>query len=286
MIANNSIPYFPKAVRIVPGAVQDVALNQHYPMNQTAEIFLKKIDGQKNIATILDELQKAFPNVKTDMLTRDFYRLLENLVNHYLICFKTPIKDQALILFSLFWIRSGFRFFTGKRYTINGVHFFTIFVHLFAIILKRLCIVLFPLNTMVLLFALYLGQPEILIPIGLFDALIFGVFLSIAIHESGHLYALRRITKNPHMGCLVTSNLSYKIRRPAWENEAFISLCGPLVTTFLGISGIWLDILIHQPLVHLLILWMAIIFIFHSINLWPVLPDGKHLFRHLFASER
>ncbi len=42
MIANSSIPYFPKAVRIVPGAVQDVALNQHYPMNQTAEIFLKK----------------------------------------------------------------------------------------------------------------------------------------------------------------------------------------------------------------------------------------------------
>lgn len=273
---NKIRPVLPKGVTIHAGLLQDHALDQSYPINTTAETYLRLVNGTRTLRSIskllADQYQQPEEQVFYDML-----RLSKQLQSSYLLNFKV---DWSEMMFS--WLISLLHFIPpyviSRRYDIYRTKSFSlILVRIFPLVLMSMMPLLLMLAGFVMVFATLLQVT--LTVLGIYILLCMLVVLSITLHETGHLWAIRQ-KRGEAIGFLASSLLYIRIVRPKVaivQDEAFVGLAGP-ITPFL-ISLPLLCYHLYQPA------WInwAIISIFTLHGLQLILPnqDLKNIFEVL-----
>ncbi len=96
----------------------------------------------------------------------------------------------------------------------------------------------------------------------------------IALHETGHLYAVRRTTGNDLLGVVITRPIGIEVMRPPVPAaDSTIAAAGPLTPSVVDSVGALIGALSSVPVVVLAGLLLSV----HLLTLLPWLPDGKEV---------
>jgi hypothetical protein len=132
------------------------------------------------------------------------------------------------------------------------------------------------------------GAPLLLLGGGAARALVaplilcFVLLLGMSLHESAHLYVLRRRASDRWLGYLSFASIKVSIRRPRVEGEQLdhdVAVSGPLCPVICGVVLFALNAL--RP--SFILAASGLLLTVHVLSLLPPSSDGKKLFSYAFA---
>lgn len=260
----------PSRVLLQEGEIVDLALEQTHPLNETGYEIAVDLVESRTLEETAQRLQGKYQLTNSAAVAQvtDFALKLNrlNLLN------VRPAPDCRPLKKRIFDFVIGNQFRHNIRTEIAHQTLLAVIVITTVILLKswsRLLVLMYGLLTLgaILQFSSWLAWFGFIPPLFAF---------SIALHEAGHVAAVRYVTSSRHSYYLIVEPLSAAIvrRRSAdWRDEVVISLAGPLPVASLGALGIFAGLLSES--IHVILLSFP--FIFHVVSLFPLWGDGRNI---------
>lgn len=139
---DKSIPFLSKSVVLREKFIEDLAMREKYPINDTAFLFFSLVDGKKDVRSISNEIAHMYQKHQIDVLD-DVKNMIWKLQIHHLINIKESFLDRFwrfMIIFLHFmppkFIKRRFDVPKTKRYSI-------ILFYSFGVVLRALFAPLF-----------------------------------------------------------------------------------------------------------------------------------------------
>ena len=287
MIVECSRPRLLPSVQRSGNRMIDRALGRSIDLNDTAKYIVDGIDGTTSVREIASGLSKRY-GVEERKALADTTGLIEALYRGGLVHARPPWRYWlAYLAVTLRTFDAGFLrgvVFARKRVDIIGGGFLTIFAQ----VTLRISIKYWWLVAYMLLIGgaplLLLGggaARTLLAPLALCTVLLLGLSL----HESAHLYVLRRRASDRWLGYLSFTSFKVSIRRPRVESKELdheVAVSGPLCPVICGV------VLIALNAIHPIFLLAAsgLLLTVHALSLLPPSSDGKKLFAYVFAQRQ
>lgn len=280
MLTNKSIPAFPVDVVLKENCIEDLGLEKQHKIDRMAFYMLSKIDGKKTIEDLIEEIHDHFSDVKKKQIEKDLMNVFSLLEQHHLINFSNKLQDTLLSYFVTLTNRKYIP--SAKRYNIQTLSFPAMVLF----VLVRCAAQLLPLMVIVTLLSsipfIVSKEAEAMTVIFYSLCIFFAIAVSISIHETSHLYFLRRSLQKNSIGFLKIGFMSFKTIRPAVNEQLIVAVSGPMITGGFGIAGAWACLMISDPFFHLVGLVCSGIFLLHLLNLLPFFNDGSKLYNEIF----
>jgi Coenzyme PQQ synthesis protein D (PqqD) len=284
MIVDSRRPRLSPSVRRDGNRLLDRASGRSIGLNGTAEHIVYAIDGTRSVGEIASSLSERF-GVEERTALEDTSELIDVLRRGGLVRVRSPWSYRlaypviALRTFDVSVLRGVF---TKKRIDIRGGGLLVILAQ----VAFHVCVKYWWLVAYVVLVGgvppfLLLGgsaTQTLLAPLILCSVLLLGVSL----HESAHLYVLRRRAGDPWLGYLSFTSIKVSIRRPRTDRKALdheVAVSGPLCPVVCGVALITLNS-IHPSF---LVAASGLLLTVHALSLLPPSEDGKRLFSYAFA---
>jgi hypothetical protein len=287
MIVECSRPRLLPSVQRSGNRMIDRALGRSIDLNDTAKHIVYGIDGTTSVREIASGLSQRF-GVGERRALADTTKLIEALYRGGLIRARPPWRYWlAYLVVTLRTFDVGFLrglVFARKRVDILGGGFFVIFAQVAIRISVKywwLVAYMFLVGGAPLLLVGGGAAHTLLAPLVLCSVLLLGLSL----HESAHLYVLRRRSSDRWLGYLSFSSIKVSIRRPRVDSEELdheVAVSGPLCPVICGVVLIALNA-IHPSF---LLAASGLLLTVHVLSLLPPSSDGKKLFSYAFAQRQ
>ena len=287
MIVEHSRPRLLPSVHRSGNRMIDRASGRTIYLNDTAKHIVYGIDGTNSVGEIASGLSRRF-GVDERRALDDTTGLIEALHRGGLVRARSPFRYRLAYLIvtlrtlDVSILRGGA--FTRKRVDICGGGFLAIFAQ----IALHVSIKYWWLSAYLVLLG---GGPlvilgggaarSLLAPLILCSVLLLGVSL----HESAHLYVLRRRSSDRWLGYLSFTSLKVSIRRPRIAGSGLdheVAVSGPLCPVICGVALSTLNA-IHPSF---LLAASGLLLTVHALSLLPPSKDGKKLFLYAFAQRQ
>jgi len=266
----------------------DRATGRSIGLNDTARRIVYAIDGTRSVREIASGISERF-GVEERRALDDTKELIDTLHRAGLVHarpsygYRLAYLGVALRTFDASLSRVGP--LAGKRVYIRGGGFPAILAQVtFHVCAKYWWLVAYLVLVGGVPPFLLLGgsaAQTLLAPMILCSVLLLGVSL----HESAHLYVLRRRACDPWLGYLSFASIKVSIRRPRIDREELdheVAVSGPLCPVICGVALSTLNA-IHPSF---LLAASGLILTVHALSLLPPSKDGKKLFSYAFAQRQ
>lgn len=287
MIVECSRPRLLPSVQCSGNRMIDRALGRSIDLNDTAKYIVYGIDGTTSVREIASGLSQRF-GVEERRALADTTKLIEALHRGGLVRARPPWRYWlAYLAITLRTFDAGFLrgvIFARKRVDILGRGFLVIFAQVALRISVKywwLVAYMFLVGSAPLLLVGSGAARTLLAPLVLCSVLLLGLSL----HESAHLYVLRRRASDRWLGYLSFSSIKVSIRRPRVESKELdheVAISGPLCPVICGVVLITLNA-IHPSF---LLAASGLLLTVHALSLLPPSSDGKKLFSYAFAQRQ
>jgi hypothetical protein len=286
MIVDSSRPRLSPGVSRDGNRMIDRATRRTIGLNDAAGHVVDGIDGTRSVGEIASRLSERFGAEESRALD-DTTALIYHLHRGGIVRVRSPLRYRLVYLvvtlrtLDASVLRGGI--FVRKRVDILGGGFFAIFAQ----VALHVCLRYWWLVAYVVLMGgapLALvggGARSIVAPMILCSVLLLGVSL----HESAHLYVLRRRASDRWLGYLSFTSLKVSIRRPRIDGSGLdheIAVSGPLCPVICGVALSTLNA-IHPSF---LLAASGLLLTVHALSLLPPSKDGKKLFLYAFAQRQ
>ncbi len=284
MIVECSRPRLLPSVQRNGNRMIDRALGRSIALNDTAQHIVYGIDGTRSVGEIASGLSQRF-GVGERRALDDTTKLIETLYRGGLVRARPPWRYWLAYLvitlrtFDLSFLRGVVS--ARKRVDILGGGFLAIFAQVaLRISFKYLWLVAY--------IVLVGGAPLLLLGGGAVRALLAPLILcsvlllGMSLHESAHLYVLRKRASDRWLGYLSFASIKVSIRRPRVDSEQLdreVAVSGPLCPVICGVVLITLNA-IHPSF---LVAASGLLLTVHALSLLPPSEDGKKLFSYAFT---
>ena len=287
MIVESSRPRLSPSVHRDGNHMLDRASGRGIDLNDTAKHVVYEIDGTRSVREIASGLSERF-GVEERRALDDTKKLIDALHRGGLVRARPPYRYRLAYLvvtlrtLHLSLLKGGI--FARKRVDIRGGGFLAILAQIaFHVSVRYWWLVAYlVLLGGVPLMLLVGGAPRTLLaPLILCSALLLGVSL----HESAHLYVLRRRARNPWLGYLSFTSIKVSIRRPRIDREELdheVAVSGPLCPVILGVALSTLNAVYPS----FLLAASGLLLTVHALSLLPPSKDGKRMFSYAFAQRQ
>lgn len=287
MIVESSRPRLSPSVHHNGNRMLDRASGRSIDLNDTAKHIVHGIDGTRSVGEIASRLSERF-GVEERRALEDTTELIEVLNRGGLVRARPPYRYRLAYLvvtlrtLHVSVLRGGV--FASKRVDILGGGFLTILAQ----VALHISVKYWWLVAYVVLLG---GAPLLLLGGGVAQTLLvplilcFVLLLGVSLHESAHLYVLRRRACNPWLGYLNFTSIKVSIRRPRIDREVLdheVAVSGPLCPVICGVALSTLNAIYPSFLVAASGLLLTV----HALSLLPPSKDGKKLFSHAFAQRQ
>lgn len=284
MIVECSRPRLMPSVQRNGSRMIDRALGRSIDLNDTAKHIVYGIDGTRSVSEIASGLSQRF-GVEERRALDDTKKLIDALYRGGLVRARPPYRYWLVYLIvSLRTFDAGVLrgvVSARKRVDILGGGFLAILAQVaLRISVKYLWLVAY--------IVLVGGAPLLLLGGGAARALLAPLILcsvlllGMSLHESAHLYVLRKRASDRWLGYLSFTSIKVSIRRPRVDSKALdheVAVSGPLCPVICGVVLITLNA-IHP---NFLAAASGLILTVHALSLLPPSSDGKKLFSYAFA---
>ncbi len=265
--------------------IHDVASGRRVGINGGAHEIVSEIDGSRSVGQIAGEISHRF-GIGEDLALADTTALIRTMRKAGLLRVSNSSSDRLLGMFiavsSLDFSPVKDWLLEHKRVDVRGGSFLAIMAQVSRAMFlgfSWLAVYLTVLSGSLML--VLVGSPlyALAVPLGTYTTIVLGL----ALHESAHLYVLRRVTGNRSIGYLMLSRADARIVRPRVPDdvELAVAAAGPLVPTLCGAAFYAANALhptLYLPLV-------ALPFVLHALNLLPFAPDGRKLLMYANGSD-
>lgn len=287
MIVESSRPRLSPSVHHDGNRMLDRASGRGIDLNDTAKHIVYRIDGTRSVREIASGLSERF-GVEERKALDDTKKLIDALHRGGLVRARPPCRYRLAYLvvtlrtLHVSVLRGGI--FARKRVDIHGGGFLAILAQIALHISVRYwwLVAYLVLLGGVPLMLLVGGVPRTLLaPLILCSALLLGVSL----HESAHLYVLRKHARNPWLGYLSFTSIKVSIRRPRIDREELdheVAVSGPLCPVICGVALSTLNAVYPS----FLLAASGMLLTVHALSLLPPSKDGKRLFSYAFAQRQ
>lgn len=286
MVTRFSVPILAPGVQVAATEVHDTASGRRVGINESAREIISEIDGSRSVSQIAGEISHRF-GIGEALALADTTAMIRTLQKAGLLHVSNRVGDRLLGLIiavsSLNFSAAKDWLLDRRRVDVRGGSFPRIVAQVSLAMLIRfswLAVYLTVLGgglilTLVGSLAYALG-----IPLAAYATIVLGI----ALHESAHLYVLRRLTSDQSAGYLRLSRAEARIVRPRVGDdvELAVAAAGPLVPVMLGTVLYAVNPLhptLYLPLV-------ALPLVMHALNLLPFAPDGRKLWVYVNGSYR
>ena len=285
MIMDSSRPRLSPSVRRDGNCMIDRATGRSIGLNDTASQIVYAIDGTRSVREIASGLSERF-GVEERRALEDTKELIYALRRGGLVRARPTFGYRLaylVVVLRTFDVSLSRRVgpTARKRVDIRGGGFLAILAQ----VAFHVCVKYWWLVAYVVLvggvppFMLLGGSAAqtLLAPMVLCSVLLLGVSL----HESAHLYVLRRRACDPWLGYLSFASIKVSISRPRIYREELdheVAVSGPLCPVICGVGVSTLNA-IHPSF---LLAASGLILTAHALSLLPPSKDGKKLFSYAF----
>jgi Coenzyme PQQ synthesis protein D (PqqD) len=281
MITPSSRPRLVPGLQRRRGQLFDRAMRRRIEVNGVGEFIVGKLDGAASLSQIAGEVSAGF-GVGEQVALADVISFVEMLERYDVVRSGHPpgyyLKTLAISLLAPSASSTGAwrdLFSARQRVDVRGKRFAGILAQVSLRILLRhsVPLALLMLVSGAFIFALTRDLlSAVLIPAAVYVALLLGVSL----HESAHLYALRRRTANAHLGYLrltpIEMGVTYPSVRPAVNFR--VAMAGPLCPAVCGAVLYLANAFYPNPFLAL----GALLLVAHVLSFLPLFAsDGRHL---------
>ena len=287
MIVECSRPRLLPSVQRNGNRMIDRALGRSIDLNDTARHIVYGIDGTRSVREIASGLSQRF-GVGERRALDDTTDLIDALYRGGLLRARPPCRYWLAYLvvtlrtFDVSFLRGVVS--ARKRVDILGGGFLAIFAQIaLRISFKYLWLVAY--------IVLVGGAPLLLIGGGAARALLAPLILcsvlllGMSLHESAHLYVLRKRASDRWLGYLSFTSIKVSIRRPRVDSKELdheVAVSGPLCPVICGVGLITLNA-IHP---NFLLAASGLLLTIHALSLLPPSEDGKKLFSYALAQRQ
>jgi hypothetical protein len=281
MVVASSRPRLSPSVRRDGNRILDRASGRGIDLNDTAKHIVSEIDGRRSVRELASGLSERF-DVEERRALDDTTELIYALHRGGLVRARPPCRYRlAYLAVTLRTLHVSGGILARKRVDIRGGGFHAILAQVALHITVRYW---WLVTYLVLVggfpfFLLGGGAPQTLLaPL----VLCFVLLLGVSLHESAHLYVLRRRTSDPWLGYLSFASIKVGIRRPRIDTEQLdheVAVSGPLCPVICGVALITLNAI--RP--SFLVAASGLLLTIHALSLLPPSSDGKRLFSYAFA---
>jgi Coenzyme PQQ synthesis protein D (PqqD) len=285
MIIDSSRPRLSPSVRRDGNRMLDRATGRTIGLNDTARHIVDGIDGTRSVGEIASSLSGRF-GVEESRALEDTRELVYALRRGGLVRARPPFRYRLaylVVTLRTFGV-SKEGVFARKRVDIVGGGFLGIFAQ----VALHTSVRYWWLVAYVVLLG---GVPLALIGGGVARTLLAPLLLcsvlllGVSLHESAHLYVLRRRAPDRWLGYLSFTFIKVSIRRPRIvrkELEHEVAVSGPLCPVICGATLSTLNA-IHPSF---LVAASGLLLTIHALSLLPTSEDGKRVFSYAFAQLR
>ncbi len=287
MIVECSRPRLLPSVQRNGNRMIDRAVGRSIDLNDTAKHIVYGIDGTRSVGEIASGLSQRF-GVEERRALDDTTKLIDALYRGGLVRARPPRRywlaylAATLRMFDVSVLRGVV--LARKRVDILGGGFLAIFAQIaLRISFKYLWLVAYVV--------LVGGAPLLLLGGGAARTLLaplilcLVLLLGMSLHESAHLYVLRKRASNRWLGYLSFTSIKVSIRRPRVDRQELdheVAVSGPLCPVICGVVLITLNAL-HPSF---LVAASGMLLTVHALSLLPPSEDGKKLFSYVFAQRQ
>lgn len=266
------------------GEAFDKAMRRRIRLNGVAEFMMDGMDGTRPISRIADEVSAEF-GIPDAVALADTISFAEKLQEYGFVDAGSS-AGQSLRFAVLSLLVSGGSvqrrrtnpFARQKRVDVHGPSF----VGILAQVAPRVSLGLLSLAG---LLALVLGWSMLALADGVLYAVLvatgasFALVLGVSLHESAHLYAVRRLTGDENLGYMRISLVQISIIYPNLgpERNFWVAMSGPLCPVVCGVILYCVNVLYSTPLVAA----SALLLVAHTTSYIPVPgSDGTNLLEY------
>lgn len=281
MLTRFSRPRLSSSLERRTGEAFDRAMRRRIRLNGVAEFMMDGMDGTRSISRIAAEVSVEF-GIPEDVALADTISLTEKLQEYRVINAGSPVVQSLRFAILSLLVSGGPTpgrranpFAWQRRVDVRGASF----VGILAQVAPRVSLGLLSLAG---LLALVLGWSTLALTGGLLDAVLvatgasFALVLGVSLHESAHLYALRRCVGDENLGYVRVSPLQISIVYPNLQPEKnfWVAMSGPLCPVICGVILYCVNVLYSSPL----IATSALLLVAHASSYIPVPgSDGMNL---------
>jgi len=278
------VPYFPEGVKVMENSIYDYDLDVYVPINETARIMLRQVDGVKSLDECIDHLQSQF-QVERTRIANDFFMLLQSLNQKHLVNWRFESKSKLLskCLPIIFQYQKKY----AQRFTCHNNSFMMMFIQLCWIVFKK--IALFWGMFIILCLGSYaILENSIIWTVGyLFSVIYLSIIVSFALHETTHAYLHRMGNVRKGGGYIAADWLSVKFVRPfslSSKSKWYVTLFGPLIPGIIGVLGLFItNMWLSNSSIFVELNCIFSIFTLHLLYLLPFFGDGKSLLKQIMV---
>ncbi|MDR1522062.1 MAG: hypothetical protein LBS28_04340 [Streptococcaceae bacterium] len=247
-------------------------------INQVGTIIFKEIeknDRSIRYSRLLSILKEKYPAIPLKVLNDDISKFLYSLNFVNLINYKNFYKFNFIKCFMWNFVKfiKGYK----NRYDLKGYNLIFLLIQVIIAVFDTYLLIgifLFYMWLFIIFICIYYHISSLWV----FDilGLIMGLFLSVAIHETIHVYTYRKIIKK-QTGYLSSKMLMISFVREILplKQSLLVRVSGPFITALLGGA-----LFIFSDRVAFKV--FSSVFIFHVVNLLPIFGDGYSLITDLF----
>jgi Coenzyme PQQ synthesis protein D (PqqD) len=285
MIVASSRPRLSPSVHRNGNHMLDRASGRSIDLNDTARHIVYEIDGRRSVREIASGLSERF-GVEERRALDDTTGLIDALYRGGLVRARPPWRYRlAYLVATLRTLHvSVFRggVFARKRVDVRGGGFLAILAQ----VALHVCVRYWWLVAYLVLVG---GSPFLLLGVGAAQTLLaplvlcLVLLLGVSLHESAHLYVLRRRASDPWLGYLSFTSIKVGIRRPRIDRDELeheVAVSGPLCPVICGVAMITLNAVVYPSF---LLAASGMLLTVHALSLLPPSSDGKKLFFYAFA---
>lgn len=266
--------------------ITDRSSGRSMNMNPTAEDLFERLDGQRSLEQIAADLCTS-AKVDEQRCLSDIVRFTSLLYDKGFVNASYSTRQFArfvlLALFTFDLSLLGTLVGGRRRVDVTGGSFILILVQVFFYVLLRY----WWLTVSIALPFLVLGGTfgwSLLTMLSIPAATTVGLLLGLSLHESAHLYVLRRRLDNPHLGYLrFSSIIGVGVLRPVAQDDSVeveVAASGPICPVVCGVVLQTASVVLQS----LALSVCGLLLVVHALSLLPISSDGKRLF--FFAKNR
>lgn len=289
MLTRPSRPRLSSSLERRTGEAFDKAMRRRIRLNRVAEFMMDRMDGTKSISRIAAEVSTEF-GIPEGVALVDTISFTEALQEYKVVSISAPasqyLRSAVLSLLISGGPTPGRRtvpFAAQRRVDVRGASFVGILAQVASEVFLNLL-------SLVGLLALVVGWSTFPLTNSVLDAVLvatgasFALVLGVSLHESAHLYALRRCTGDEDLGYMRVTPLQISITYPNLQPEKnfWVAMFGPLCPVICGVTLYCVNVLYSNPLVAT----SALLLVAHTISYIPIPgSDGMNLLSYATGGE-
>lgn len=281
MLTRFSRPELSSSLERRTGEAFDRAMRRSIKLNRVAEFTMDRMDGTRPISRIAAEVSAEF-GIPENVAIVDTISFTEALRGYDVVSIGPPagrsLRPALLSTLVSGWPiprRWASTLASQRRVDVRGASFVGILAQVAPVVSVRLL-------SLAGLLALLVGWAAFALTNSVLDAVLvasgasFALVLGVSLHESAHLYALRRCTGDENLGYMMVTPLQISISHPNLRSEKNfrVAVSGPLCPLFCGVAMYCVNVFYSNPL----IVTCALLLVAHAMSYVPVAgSDGMNI---------